>query len=104
MDLLNIFLQFLQDKGGKEKAHKIFYDSVKYRFCILLLATGMFLVMLRQKYISQMYQANQAILCISTIYYHIHITTSSPSHSLGRVLLCVHYAGRLIMVTRLLNQ
>lgn len=35
MDLLNMFLQFLQDKGEKEKAHK-------YRLCILLLVTGTF--------------------------------------------------------------
>lgn len=35
VDLLNMFLQFLQDKGEKEKAHK-------YRLCILLLVTGIF--------------------------------------------------------------
>lgn len=35
MDLLNMFLQLLQDKGEKEKAHK-------YRLCILLLVTGIF--------------------------------------------------------------
>lgn len=33
--LLNLFLQFLQDKGENETAHK-------YRLCILLLVTAIF--------------------------------------------------------------
>lgn len=35
MDLLNLFLQVLQDKGENETAHK-------YRLCILLLVTAIF--------------------------------------------------------------
>jgi len=35
VDLLNMFLQFLQDRGGEEKGHK-------YRLCILLLVAGIF--------------------------------------------------------------
>lgn len=39
MDFLNMFLQFLHDKGEKEKAHK-------YRLCVSLLVTAIFLLML----------------------------------------------------------